>query len=167
VSDGVSEPDGLVEARAAYCRRDWKTAWTGFAAAHAAGDLAAEDLFALSDVAWWLGDVETSVSAGEEAYRRFLHGEQPAMAAMAALNVAMNLMLRGDTSMASGWMSRAVRLVADRPDTVEHWYLRYLIDVEGPLEGASRLAASHAMPGSAWATQTSWWSGRSRRGASA
>ena len=94
-------------AREAYRRRDWVAAARGFDAARGSGEVTADDLFALADAAWWLGDVERSISAGEEAYRRYLHGDRPTMAAMAAMGVAMNLLLRGDASLGSGWMSRA------------------------------------------------------------
>lgn len=123
----------------AYRRRDWLAAAQGFDAARGSGEVTADDLFALADAAWWLGDVERSIGAGEEAYRRYLHGDRPTMAAMAAMGVAMNLLLRGDASLGSGWMSRAVRLVADQPDTVEHHYLRYLTEVEGLVGEAGTL----------------------------
>jgi ATP/maltotriose-dependent transcriptional regulator MalT len=129
----VRAGDLLDAARHAYERGDWAAAVQSFGAARGAvgaEDLTADDLFALADAAWWLGDVDRSVSAGEEAYRRYLQGDRPSNAAMAALGVALNLLLRGDEALGSGWMSRAVRLVADRPDTAEHQYLRYLTQVE-------------------------------------
>ncbi len=52
----------------------------------------------------------------------------------------MNLLLRGDDTLGSGWMGRAVRLVEDRPDTVEHHYLRYITAVESRIETAGGLS---------------------------
>ncbi|MGH9226240.1 MAG: LuxR C-terminal-related transcriptional regulator [Acidimicrobiales bacterium] len=132
--------DVAAQARAAYGRRDWAEAARRFEeASHGGGELAADDLFALADATWWLGDVERSISAGEAAYRRYLQGDQPTSAAMAAMGVAVNLLLRGDLSLGSGWMSRAVRLVADQPGTVEHHYLRYLTEVDGMIDEAGTL----------------------------
>ena len=130
----------LERAREAYGRRAWAEAAPAFVAAAGDTELTADDQFALADAAWWLGDVELSIGAGEAAYRRYLQGDRPTSAAMAALGVAVNLLLRGDLSLGSGWMSRAVRLVADLPDTVEHHYLRYLTKVDGMIDVAGSLS---------------------------
>jgi hypothetical protein len=62
----------LEAARDAYRRRDWGAAREGFTAARAAGELAAADLDALGDAAWWLGEVEEASAVLEAAYRRYL-----------------------------------------------------------------------------------------------
>lgn len=130
----------LSSGRDAYTRRHWAAAYDTLGAARAAGaELSADDLFALADAAWWVGDTATSIEAGEEAYRRFLHGEQTTRASMAAMTVAVNLLLRGDVSLGSGWISRAARLVENLPDAAEHWYVRYLTEVESHIAEASRL----------------------------
>lgn len=120
------DPNELEAARAAYARRDLVAARDAYLAAQATGSLAADDLSALGDAAWWMGDVATSLSAYEEAYRRFLQGERPQDAAMSALGVAISLYLRGDDVIGSGWMSRAQRLIREQPDGVEHGYLAYM-----------------------------------------
>ena len=48
----------LTAARDAHRRRDWAGARERFLAARAAGELAAADLDALGDAAWWLGEVD-------------------------------------------------------------------------------------------------------------
>ena len=126
----------IESAHRAYQRRDWRAAVDGLELARAGGDLSADDLFALANAAWWLGEVDRSVAAGEEAFRRFLQADRTTMAAMSAMWVGMNLLLRGDDTLGSGWMGRAVRLVEDRPDTVEHHYLRYITVVESRIETA-------------------------------
>jgi hypothetical protein len=87
--------DVLQAARDAYRRQDWSAARNGFKAAHLVGELSADDLNALSDAAWWLGHAEESLSAAEQAYRRYLQEERPRAAAMAAMGIALNLFLRG------------------------------------------------------------------------
>jgi hypothetical protein len=62
----------LEAARDAYRRRDWAAARAGFTAARTAGELAAADLDALGDAAWWLGEVEEASAVLEAAYRRYL-----------------------------------------------------------------------------------------------
>ncbi|MPY97731.1 MAG: hypothetical protein GEU97_06960 [Actinophytocola sp.] len=76
----MAEVDVLAEARDAYHRRDWDTALRGFAAARDQGELPPDDVLAQSAAAWWLGRVEEALAAGEEAYRRYLHGQRPRQA---------------------------------------------------------------------------------------
>jgi len=103
------ESEVLKASRAAYNQRDWTAARDGFLAARAQEELAAEDLDALGGAAWWMGYVEESLDAYEAAYRRYLHGDHPRQAATAAIGIAMNLLLRGEDVMGSGWVSRAQR----------------------------------------------------------
>ncbi|MGC0272871.1 LuxR C-terminal-related transcriptional regulator [Pseudactinotalea sp. Z1739] len=125
----------VTAARTAYQRRDWHAAFEGFTKAEAQEDLAAEDTFLLADAAWWLGEVEESLAAAERAYRRYLEGDLPARAAMAAIHIAVDLLLRGDTVLGSGWLSRAQRLLDDHPDCAERGYLMYILEVEAGLGG--------------------------------
>ncbi|MCD2441314.1 helix-turn-helix transcriptional regulator [Agromyces sp. SYSU K20354] len=135
-----SQQGGIESARRAYERRDWRAAVDGLEQARVGGDLSADDLYTLANAAWWLGEVDRSIDAGEAAYRRFLQADDATKAAMSAMWVAMNLLLRGDDTLGSGWMRRAVRLVEERPDTVEHHYLRYVADVETRIDTAGALA---------------------------
>jgi DNA-binding CsgD family transcriptional regulator len=124
----------LEAARDAYRRRDWVAARQGFTAARAAGELAAADLDALGDAAWWLGEVEEASAVLEAAYRRHLDEGRPGPAAMAAMGIGVNALLRGDGVVGAGWVGRAQRLLADQPEGVEHGYLLYL-ELEGALDG--------------------------------
>lgn len=132
----MDDMTGVLEAaRDAYRRQDWSAARNGFKAAHSVGGLSADDLNALSDAAWWLGQAEESLGAAEQAYRRYLDEERPRAAAMAAMGIALNLFLRGDEVIGSGWMSRAQRLLGGEPESAEHGYALYLLDVEPALDG--------------------------------
>ncbi|HEV3464002.1 MAG TPA: hypothetical protein VG846_08470, partial [Actinomycetota bacterium] len=113
----------LEAARDAYRRRDWAAARERFHAARRAGELAAEDLDALGDAAWWLGDFDEATAALEQAYRRHLEADRPGPAARAALGVAVNHLLQGDGVVGSGWLGRVQRLLRDQPDGPEHGYL--------------------------------------------
>lgn len=128
-------PDLLQEARAAHRRRDWPRAYELFAALDDRGALAPEDLDALSDAAWWLGRVEEFLAAGEAAFTGHLDHDRPLAAAMTALGMAVSLFLRGDEVLGSGWLARAQRLVQEVPDSVEHGRVRYVMEVEGGLDG--------------------------------
>jgi DNA-binding CsgD family transcriptional regulator len=127
--------DTRTAAREAHRRRDWQAARDGLVAAAATGELSADDAFTLADATWWLGDVEGSLAAAEQAYRRYLDGDRPERAAMAAIHIAVDLLLRGDEVVGGGWLQRAQRLLADRPESAEHGYLTYLTEVEARLGG--------------------------------
>jgi hypothetical protein len=103
--DDVAEV--LAVARDAYRRHDWAVARERFTAARAAGgELAAGDLEALADAAWWLGELDEASAVLEEAFRRHLEEGRPGPAAGAALGIAVNHFLRGDGVVGSaGWVA--------------------------------------------------------------
>jgi DNA-binding CsgD family transcriptional regulator len=131
----TSATDQLEAARDAYARRVWPEARAAFEAAREHTALSADDLYQLGDAAWWMGAMDEATHVWEEAYRHYLHGEQPRGAAMTALSVAVNFFLRGDETVGAGWMARAQRLLADETDSAEHGYVVYLLEVEAQLGG--------------------------------
>jgi DNA-binding NarL/FixJ family response regulator len=140
----------LDAARAAYEKRQWAQARTGFLAARAAGPLSAEDMAALADTAWWEGAIDQSLSAGEEAYRLFLQDDDPRArsAAMLAIDIGFSWFLRGEEALGSGWISRAQRLLDGEEDCAEHGYVQSLAidealamaDFDGAIEAARTVA---------------------------
>ncbi len=137
---GVTEE--LEHARAAYLRHDWSSARNGFRVAAQRSALSAGDLDAWADAAWWMGLADESVGAGQEAFRRFLAEDRRREAAFSAVGVAVNLFLRGEGVEGSGWLSRAQRLLADVPESAQHGYVRYLVEVEGALDGPDLAAVA-------------------------
>jgi hypothetical protein len=129
--------DLLEGARQAYARRDWPLAYRGYKAASEDHDLAPDDLYALSDAAWWMGRVEDCLAAGADAYRAYLDAGQRRPAAMAALGLAMTLAMRGDEEAGADWAGRCAGLLADEPEGAEHGFLLALTSVLGPLDGFS------------------------------
>ncbi|MDQ3662899.1 MAG: LuxR C-terminal-related transcriptional regulator [Actinomycetota bacterium] len=129
--DDVTEP--LESARDAFRRRDWPAALEGFSVVRQNVELSAEDLSALGDCAWWLGDIDQAMAAYEGAYRLYLQGGEQRGAAVNALGLAVALFLRGEIELGSGWMNRAERLLRDEPEAAEHGYLIYL-DTEAAFE---------------------------------
>lgn len=136
--------EALQAARDAYARQDWPRARELFLAARPTGDLSADDLFALSDAAWWMGHRDERARTLEEVYKGYVAAGRPRQAAMAAIALAVDLALQGDDSAGSGWMSRAQRLVRDDPDAPEHGYLICLLEVEPMVEGAAPLDERNA-----------------------
>jgi ATP/maltotriose-dependent transcriptional regulator MalT len=115
----------LEAARSAFERHRWAAAHEGFVAAREQGPISADDVAALAECAWWQGAIEECLSAYEEAYRLFLHGEQPGnrQAAMLAMEIGFFWYLRGEMAIGSGWLSRAHRLLEAEPECVEQGYL--------------------------------------------
>jgi ATP/maltotriose-dependent transcriptional regulator MalT len=149
--------EALERARVAYAQRLWGQARDSYLAARASAPLSPEDLAALADAAWWAGAIDESLSACEEAYRLFLHGDdpRPRPAAMLAIDIGVSWYLRGEEAMGSGWISRADRLLQGAEECAELGYLRSLAidaaieagDFEGALESARAVAAIGARHG--------------------
>ena len=120
--------DTLEAARTAHAGHRWAEARAGFLAARAVSPLLAADMAALAEAAWWEGAIDESLSAWEEAYRLFLHGDEPAPrpAALLAIDIGFSWFLRGEEAMGSGWFSRAQRLLDGAAPCVEHGYLQSL-----------------------------------------
>ncbi|MBP1136298.1 ATP/maltotriose-dependent transcriptional regulator MalT [Arthrobacter sp. PvP023] len=141
----MAEQDLITSARAAYARRDWPAARNGLLAARTTTGLELQDLAALADSMWWLGDIPESLSVAEDLYRGLAGaGDRPA-AAMKAILLSLQWGTRGDLVVASGWLNRARRLLQDLPEGPEHGYLLYLdsamsLDLEedpGPAQAAA------------------------------
>lgn len=149
MSDATTE-SAIQDAREAFAAHRWGEARQGFLAARATRDLSAGDMEALAEAAWWEGAIDEALSGFEEAYRRYLQGDDPEhrRAAMLALDIGFSWFLRGEEAIGSGWLSRAERLLDGIPEGVEHGYLRSLaIDAalaEGRFDEAIGLARSIA-----------------------
>src|ERR1041385_8431548 len=126
--------ESLATARAAFTARQWADAREGFLAARREASLGADDLAALSQAAWWLGLMDESLAAGEEAYRLYLDASDNRRAAYRAFDVAYGYFIKGNGTVGNGWIGRAQRLLAEEPDCPEQGYLLYFA-VETSLDG--------------------------------
>ncbi len=130
----------LATARASYAKRDWADTYRSLKTARQRSSLAADDLHALADAAWWLGLIKETLTISEECHRHFLEEGRPLRAAMNALDIGFTWLLRGEIEIGSGWISRARRLLEDQPQSVEHGFLIWLDTSEaletGDLESA-------------------------------
>jgi DNA-binding NarL/FixJ family response regulator len=130
----------LAAARTAFAARHWADAYERFRAARQDGSLDADDLAALSQAAWWLGLMDESLAAGEEAYTLYLEASNNRRAAYRAFDVAYGYFIKGNGPVGSGWIGRAQRLLADEPDCPEQGYLLYFA-VETSLDGGEETMA--------------------------
>ena len=139
MDDSRDAGESLAAARSPDRRRHWSAAHRQLEAVADRHDVEADDLALLADSAWWLGRVDESIAAGQGAYHGFLEAARPRAAAMAAIGVAVNMLLRGDDAPGAGWIQRAGRLLGDQPECPEQGYLRYLVEVGGALDGPGTL----------------------------
>src|SRR5689334_4333248 len=94
----------LAAARTAFAARRWADAHDRFLTARQETPLGADDLAALSQAAWWLGLMDESLAAGEEAHRLYLAASDNRRAAYRAFDVAYGYFLKGNEAVGSGWM---------------------------------------------------------------
>ena len=115
--------DSLEAGREAVRRHAWREAYELLRNSDEDGALTAEDLENLAEAAWWTGHLEEAISLRERAYTAFVEAGENGRAAMLALKLLMDHLLRGSMSVASGWLARAERLLGDEEETIEQGHL--------------------------------------------
>lgn len=142
MSQAVNE--SLQAGRDATKRYAWRKAFDLLSAADASTGLLPEDLVGLAEAAWWIGRLDRCVDARERAYALYLEGGNRQRAAYVALELAHDYSTKLAQSIAAGWLSRAERLLANEPESVEHGYLarahRTTASNRGDLDGALECA---------------------------
>ncbi len=115
----------LLRARDAFDRRDWVAAYEGLSAA-GSDTLLAADFADLATAAFLVGRHNDCIQALQRAHQAHLDAGDHRAAVRSAFWLAMTLMDRGELAVASGWISRADRLLGTfEEDTVEHGYVLF------------------------------------------
>jgi class 3 adenylate cyclase len=134
--------DSLAAGREAARRHAWRDAYELLRSADGEGRLEAEDLQDLGEAAWWTGHLEEALSLRERAYAAFVEAGEKRRAAVLAVMLGMDHLVRSATSVSSGWLARAERLLANEPEGPEHGHLAQARGVTayemGDLETATR-----------------------------
>ncbi len=138
--------------RELYARRAWSAAYEALSRADAAAPLQAEDLERLATTAYMLGRDADYFRGLERAHQAWLARGEGLHAVRCAVWVGLNLMLRGETGPAMGWIGRAQRLVErEQRDCAERGYLLFPAmfrqEAEGDLEAAAGTAGEAAAVG--------------------
>ena len=110
--------------RGCYDRGDWNDAFEALKAADGQGALEPEDLQRLAWSAGLTARDEDMLATQERVYHAWLAVGEQLTAARSAFWLGFRLQARGETSRASGWLSRSQRLVElHEQDCVEQGYL--------------------------------------------
>lgn len=119
-------PDLLTQARAAFDRQDWSTAYQDLASADREQPLEPDDIERLAVAATLLGRDIESTALWTRAHQEFHSQQQNERAARAAFWLALGLLNRGESAQAAGWIARGRRLLEPAaPESVELGYLSF------------------------------------------
>jgi len=135
----VAEPNSREAGQAALARASWDEARAHFETAVAAEDSAAA-WEGLAWAAWWQGDTEATFAARERSFRAHRQAEDQRGAARLALWLANDSIdFRGEHAVATGWLERSRRLLADDQRCSEYGWLLFLdgyhaLKLEGDVE---------------------------------
>ncbi len=114
-------PPGVVVAEVSNVEdTQWQTVFDTLSERDAVETLGSDDLEALGEAAWWLRRLPESISARERAVAGHVAEGNSRLAALVALRLFYTFSVRGDGAIATGWLRRALRLLDDEPEGVEH-----------------------------------------------
>lgn len=110
--------------RRAYAGRAWSDAYEHLSRADEEAPLGADDLLRLAQSAFMLGRVDEFLELIERTHNAYLEEDDVLAATRCAFYLGVNLSIRGELARASGWFSRAQRLVERHgDDCAEQGYL--------------------------------------------
>ena len=134
----------LQQAHDAVSRSAWGEAHQLLSELDKRTELSAEDLEALGEAASWTAGVDATIEARERAYAAWTAAGNRRRAGGLALKLTRDHEHKLADKVAAGWMARAVRLLAEEPESPEHGYLRRWASLQaaakGDYEGALSLA---------------------------
>ena len=105
--------DALEYGRACFERQAWREAHELLAAADREVPLSAEDIDRLATCAFLLGNESASTDLWARAHHEFQKRGDAELAARCAFRIGFGLFMKGQAALASGWLSRARRLLDD------------------------------------------------------
>ena len=121
--------------RDAFARHAWAEAYELLAAADARGGLAPDDLEVLGQASWWTGKLAAAIEARERAYAGFAAARDDGRAAMTAIALGRDNLLRNAHSIATAWLNRAERFLNTTDEGAAHAALAHTRAVQAGLAG--------------------------------
>jgi tetratricopeptide (TPR) repeat protein len=116
-------------------RHAWTEAFDLLSEADAKGSLTPDELELLAQASWWVGRLSGAIDARERAYAAQVKAGDPVMAAVAAILVGRDNLLKSAHSVARAWMNRAERLLEGIQENPAHGWLAVTRAFQAGLEG--------------------------------
>ena len=107
----------------AFRKRAWRDAFNLMSDADRQASLEPEQLILLSQAAFLIGKEQEGAETLSRAHQSLLTSGQTVPAARCAFWLGFTALLNGESAKATGWLSRASRLLEDQPECVESGYL--------------------------------------------
>jgi class 3 adenylate cyclase len=130
--------DSAAQGREAAARGAWREAYDLLAPA--ARSLGGDDLEALANAAFWTGKLDEAIEFREQAQAAFLADGDKKRAALLAVVISRDYLMKMNTALANGWFAKAQRLLEDEEESEAHGYLAITQALEamfkGDLEGS-------------------------------
>jgi class 3 adenylate cyclase len=140
----VEHPDLAQAGRDAFARHDWSKAFDLLAEAEKAESLSGADLEMLGVASFFAARMDQRSGIIERAFRAYEAEGNVLRAAYAAVMLADSLLLKGKTSLATGWVRKAEQLLEGQAESYAHAYLvgmrAELAKRRGDLDAAMALA---------------------------
>jgi DNA-binding CsgD family transcriptional regulator len=136
--------DVRAEARDFYRRRAWADAYASLVCADQLQPLSREDLEVMGTCAYMSGRDAEFHSILERCYRAHLAAGEKTRAARIGFWLALTSLLQGHVGPATGWLTRACRLI-ESCDCVEHGYLLLPVAEQNLAEGKTADAQTAAI----------------------
>jgi class 3 adenylate cyclase len=106
-----SGDDVLADARAAFQRCDWVTAFEAYRLADSEASLDLDDLEHAAMAAFWVGEADASIEFRQRAFAACITKDQERRAAGLAIDLVFDHGTRNRVAVALGWFARAERLL--------------------------------------------------------
>lgn len=120
---GLRKTRALAQGRESFQKQAWLAAFSHLSAADRESSLEPEDLVLLAQAALLTGRETDAIDFLTRVHQAFLSGGNVQCAARYAFWLGFTLLNAGESAKASGWLSRASRLLEGQPACVEKGYL--------------------------------------------
>jgi DNA-binding CsgD family transcriptional regulator len=139
ITGASTKSRALDEGRESLRKQSWASAFSLLSAADRETPLEPEDLEQLANAARLIGQEQRCAELLSRAHHDYLSRARERDAARCAFWLGFMSLLKGEMAQASGWLSRANRLLADQPECVETGYLLLPVGFRAMHEGQSEI----------------------------
>jgi class 3 adenylate cyclase len=140
----VVGPSVAERARSALERHEWREAYDVLSEADSKVVLGPDELELLAQASLWVGRLSDAIAARERAYAGFVKAGDQQMAAIAAIRIARDNVLKGSHPVATAWLKRVERLLPPTPEGPIHGWLDATRAMQAGMNGDFDTALANA-----------------------